>query len=297
MRIALIGGSGFIGSALANRLIQGGAQCIVIDPWRPPSGFLGEYLSPPQRSSAWEGALEGIDVCIYLQCSTLPKSSFDQPILEIQENEMPLMQVLPHLQKKGIKLIYFSSGGAVYGEIEKGQASENHPLRPISPYGVGKKNAEAWIEWYQLQGLKALILRPSTIYGFGQGQQTGQGVVFSMLKATYTRNLFFLQGGGNQIKDFLFLEDLLDFVEYALIKNMLGVYNVCSGEAVSVFQVLEQVELIAGVPLKRELIPAHPSDVRRMSLDPGKAASEGWRAKTTLKQGVQNLWLTIQEQD
>ncbi|MDA0931691.1 MAG: hypothetical protein O3C32_10005, partial [Bacteroidetes bacterium] len=108
---------------------------------------------------------------------------------------------------------------------------------------------------------------------------------------------FFLQGGGNHIKDFLFLEDLLDFVEYALIKNMRGVYNVCSGEAVSVFQVLEQVELIAGVPLKRELIPAHPSDVRRMSLDPGKAASEGWQAKTTLKQGIQNLWLTIQEQD
>lgn len=296
MRIALIGGSGFIGSALANRLIQAGIHCIVIDPWMPPPGFNGEYLSPPQNSSAWEGALEGIDVCIYLQCSTLPKSSFDQPILEIQENETPLMLVLPHLQKKGIKLIYFSSGGAVYGEIEQGEASENHPLRPISPYGVGKKNAEAWIEWYQLQGLKALILRPSTIYGFGQGQRTGQGVVYSMLKAIYNKNLFFLQGGGEQIKDFLFLEDLLDFVEYALMKNMLGVYNVCSGAAVSVFQVLEQIELIVGVPVKWQLAPAHPSDVRRLCLNPGKAASEGWRAKTNLKQGVQSLWITIQEQ-
>jgi UDP-glucose 4-epimerase len=290
LQIGLVGGSGFLGSALTTSLSNAGAKCTIIDPKEPTTKFEGKWHRPPHSEEGWRKIISGINVCVYLHSSSIPQSSYNQPILELELNERPLLNLLPILLENQVQLIYFSSGGAIYGEIKQGQAKENHPLSPKSPYGVGKQISEAWIRWYQNQGLKALIVRPSTIYGIGQGLRPGQGVIYAMLKSAYLNLEFELQGGGQPIKDFLYLDDLVDFVHIALRQRATGTFNVGSGIARSLKAVLHAVEETIGKKIRCKEVEVHPSDVQRMCLDASKAVGLGWGPTTSLEKGIRSIW-------
>jgi UDP-glucose 4-epimerase len=168
MRILIAGGGGFLGSTICDRFLCDHHTLRVFE--RPRVEPYRDFL--PNENVEWvtgdfssrhdiEEALDGMDAVIHLVSTTLPKSSNDDPVYDVQSNVVSTLQVLDEMRKKGIrKIIFISSGGTVYGVPQHIPISENHPTDPICSYGISKLAIEKYLNLYKnLHGIQPVILR------------------------------------------------------------------------------------------------------------------------------------------
>ncbi|NTW89230.1 MAG: NAD-dependent epimerase/dehydratase family protein, partial [Desulfobulbaceae bacterium] len=236
----VIGGTGFVGSHLVDLLHATGRVLSVIGrnaiPTRPlPAGV--KYLAGDYADAYFlKGVLQGVDEVIMLAYTTVPKSSFEDPVRDILDNLPAPVKLFETACSQGLKkLVFVSSGGTVYGKPQYLPISEDHPTHPISPYGITKLATENYAYmFHELAGLPVVTVRPGNAYGEGQKPFVGQGFVSTAIVSILQEKEITLFGESGTIRDYVHVSDVAAGIHAALDKGMPGsCYNIGTGSGLS----------------------------------------------------------------
>lgn len=297
MRALVVGGNGFIGSSLVQALRVRGLDVAVLDPGQPRKdldwsgiGFIAGSLAD---AAVTVKALAGVDVVFHLAGTTVPGTSNLDPIADVQENLVSTLGLLGAMRAVGVRrIVYFSSGGTVYGNPSMSPVPESHPLQPISSYGVVKVAIENYLRMYQQLGyIDPVVLRPSNPYGPRQSTAGVQGAVAAFLGAAARGEPVRIWGDGDVVRDYLYIDDLVELAATAGLSNEMGVFNVGSGEGYSLNALCAVISDVVGRPLAIEYLPGRAFDVRRVVLDVSAAYRVfGWSSRYSLRDGLLATW-------
>ncbi len=303
MKALLIGGSGFIGSHVVDQLLERGHSVRIFD--RAPEHFrktpAGADLCIGHLGDmdALGKALIGIDCVFHTASTTVPSTSNLDPVSDIQDNLINTVRLLQLMQKAAVqRIVFLSSGGTVYGVPTTPIVREDHPLRPISSYGVVKVAIENYLHAAQhLHGLKPLVLRPSNPYGPRQGLSGVQGVIATFLRRIALEEPIEIWGDGNIIRDFFHVDDLARLCADCMETDITGVFNVGSGTGHSIRDI---VEIVAKVT-QRDIVPTFQTgrgfDVPKIILDTQAIRDRlGWTPEIALEDGIAMTWDWLKSQ-
>ncbi|MEQ1742872.1 MAG: NAD-dependent epimerase/dehydratase family protein [Candidatus Nitrotoga sp.] len=302
MVCCVIGGSGFIGRNVVEKLIAGGRDVQVIGRRQlPPAGFdrRATYLSGDYGDKAFlETALSDVDEIIDLAYSTVPKSSFEDPIHDIMTNLPQVVNLLQVLAKKKhmCKLVIVSSGGTVYGPALQVPIPEDHQTNPISPYGITKLAVEKYaLMYHRLFNVPSIIVRPGNAYGEGQLPYRGQGFIATAIAAILKGEAVTVFGGDQIVRDYVHVTDVADGIIAALELGRPGLcYNIGSGTGLTTNQVLSFITILAeklGKAVVVEPRPLRAFDVPINVLDCSRIQAEtGWQARIGFANGLEKTW-------
>lgn len=280
--VLLLGGAGFIGRALAKRLKQKKITAHVLG--RHDAELLKNTL--PQCSTV-----------IHLASATTPGSSASHPDLELSNLALTLRLLELIQTQPETHLIFFSSGGTVYGNPARLPVTEDAPIAPLSNHGAGKASQEAFCQAFRARGHAVTILRPSNAYGPGQTIKSGFGLVRTMLECVRDDIPLEIWGDGENIRDFIYIDDIVEASTRLInLPQDSDTYNLGSGIGYSINQVQNIVEEITGVELKVSCRPARDIDVRAVVLDIGRIHRElDWTPRVNLHEGVRQTWEWLRE--
>ncbi|EAV41610.1 NAD-dependent epimerase/dehydratase [Stappia aggregata IAM 12614] len=303
MKVLVIGGCGFIGSHVVDKCLQEGLSVRVMDTrpelYRPPLpgvDYVFQDLSDHHRLA---GALAGVDAVVHLASTTVPSTSNLDPAADIAGNLIPTVRLLEAMRASGTrKLVFFSSGGTVYGIPAKDPVPEDHPLNPISSYGIVKAAIEQYLRMeQQLHGLEFAALRPANIYGPRQAQVGLLGVIGTYLRKVSDDEPIEIWGDGSIVRDFVHVEDVADLCHRALVSNASGSFNAGSGVGTSISQIVEIISQTTGHPVQPVYKPGRNFDVPRVVLDIAKAqATFDWLPTVPLHRGIRETWDWVRSQ-
>lgn len=304
----VIGGAGFIGAHLNSQLIGTGRQVTVLGRSATPRYELplgvryvvGDFAEHDLISRL----LDTHDEVIQLAYATVPNTSFENPLVDLLQNLPPTVQLFSEVAARGIKLVLVSSGGTVYGEAIRLPISEDHPTKPISPYGVTKLTLENYAYLYAAtHGLKFVCVRPANAYGVGQRPFVGQGFVATAIASAMRGIPIKIFGPHGTVRDYLYASDLASGIVSALVQGHLSeTYNLGSGAGLSNLEVIEAIrslmrEIGCDVPL--EVLPERAFDVKANVLDSTKLQRQtGWKPQVKFQDGLRRTreWLKTIEQ-
>lgn len=303
LRCCLIGGGGFIGHHLIPVLLGGGRQVTVLDRKVPTTlipeveYIVGQY----DDDSIFSRVLERSDELIDLAYATKPKTSFDDPLLDLQSNVPAAVALFRKalLSKRLRRIVFVSSGGTVYGPTESWPIPEDAPTHPISPYGITKLTIENYaFMFHRTHGLPVLVVRPSNAYGPGQMPFTGQGFIATAIGSALLDKPLPLFGGGKTVRDYIYVDDLARGILAALDNGVPGeAYNLGTGIGLSNLEIVEALRPLALAHGHELILEHHPErgfDVPVNVLDIGKiSCTTGWRPIVPLEAGLAQTWESI----
>jgi UDP-glucose 4-epimerase len=296
--ILLLGGSGFIGRALARRLSDDGRRVLILARRDAPSWSslpnVEYHRGAIDDAVLLRGLLPRSRWVVHLACDSVPGTA-GGPVAEAENNLLPSLRVLEWLAEfPAARLLFVSTGGAIYGNAAATPINETSCAAPLSYYASGKASLESFVHAFcHQQGRDAVILRPANVYGPGQPVRPGFGIVPALLHCAATGNAFEVWGDGETVRDFLYIDDFADLCARVIGSSRRGVsmFNVGSGQGCSVNQLRAMVEKVSGARIRELLREARNVDVKRTVLDSGKARIElGWTAQTKLEDGLAETW-------
>ena len=303
MRSLVIGGNGFLGSHLVEALHAAGDRVRVLDVGSPREDVDWSGIDYHRGAFANDddlcAALEDVDRIYHLASTTVPGTSNADPLADVEGNLMGTIRLLERMRSKGIRrLVYFSSGGTVYGNPLALPIDESHPTHPISSYGIVKLAIEKYLEMYQLlHGFSPLILRPANPYGPRQGTGGIQGVIPAFLERHRRGESIRVWGGDETIRDYIYVSDLVTLAVRAGNSESTGIFNVGSGVGHSLKEIMGAMNAMLATPLQIERLPARKFDVREVVLDIAKAQSTFcWRPLVSLEEGLAATWHWVSSQ-
>jgi UDP-glucose 4-epimerase len=297
MNITIFGGGGFIGSTVADRLLRDGHRLRIferprVEPYRSFADdehvewVTGDLMSVHDVTAAVDGA----DAVLHLVSTTLPKSSNDDPIYDVQTNLVATLQLLGAMVGQRVRrIVFISSGGTVYGNPVRLPIDESHPTDPRVSYGITKLAIEKYLQMYRhLHGIEPVILRVANPYGERQRVETAQGAVAVFLRKALLGETVEIWGDGSVTRDYVYIGDVAEAfaraVGYAGEKT---VFNVCSATGTSLEQLLGVIEGALGRKVARRYLPARPFDVPVSVLANELARQElGWQPRMALDEGI-----------
>lgn len=280
--VLLLGCAGFISSALAKR---------------PERDKVSAHIIGRHDTERLEQVLPQCGTVIHLASATTPGSSARHPGLELANLALTL-RLLELLQEQPqIHLIFFSSGGTVYGNPERLPVTEDTPIAPLSNYGAGKAAQENFCQAFRAQNHAVTILRPSNAYGPGQTTKYGFGLIRTMLEHARVGTTLDIWGDGENVRDFIYIDDIVEAILHLIkLPQDSGTYNLGSGMGYSVNQVRGIVEAACGKELQTIYRPARGIDVRGVVLDNTRLnARLGWQPAVGLADGVARTWNWLQQ--
>lgn len=295
-RTVLIVGGGFIGLALAARFLHEGDNVRVLSRRRPINLAHGINFIEGDQSNGelMRTLLPACDAVIHTACATTPGSSARNPAMEAELNIAPALNFLKHCQSSPPPhLLYISSGGTLYGNPGHTPITEDRPPAPISYHGAGKLAVEGAMHAFgTTSGCAVTLLRPSNVYGPGQNLRAGFGVVRTLLECIRSKQPMEIWGDGSALRDYLFIDDLVDACWQALLLNAApGVYNVGSGQGVSLTELIKLTEAMSGQMVEINRRPSRRSDVEAIVLDATKLRqATGWKPQVDLVEGLSRTW-------
>ena len=294
----MTGGAGFIGSHVVEALLARGDEVLVLDDLsrgRPENVARGARLREGDLCRDAQALLRNVrpDVCFHLAAQIDVRVSVERPDVDAGVNVIGTLRLLEGARAAGAKIVFSSTGGAIYGECD-GPAAEDQPRRPLAPYGVSKLAGEEYLAAYnRLYDSAHVSLRYANVYGPRQDPHGEAGVVaifMSALREGRTPRIF---GDGSQTRDYVYVGDVAEATLLAAEHDG-GVFNVGTGRETSVRELYDRVQRVAGAERDPELADARPGELQRSVLDPSLAARElGWTAKHSLDEGLAKTWAWI----
>lgn len=298
MRILVTGGAGFIGSHTVDALAKGGSgEISVLD--NLSSGKKGR-LNP--KATFYEADLcdAGMvaqviekarpEVIYHLAAQMDVRRSVADPAFDAQVNLVGFLNLMEAARKNGLERVIFSStGGAIYGEQDVFPCDEDHPQRPVSPYGVAKSATESYLFFYRVQyGIDYLALRYANVYGPRQDPHGEAGVVAIFCGKILDGKPVTIFGDGRQTRDYVYVGDVARANLAALGAKASGIaLNVGTGVETDVNHLYRALADVAGEARPPEYAPARPGEQMRSAISPARAARElGWSPQTKLADGL-----------
>lgn len=305
MRILILGGTGFIGSNLCAKLVYAGYDVVVISNGEPvePVDSIEYFTKGMEQPGLLDQLLPSCSHVIHLASATTPGTSHLAPGRELGGNIVPLAHLLECLQRAAnTHLIFVSSGGAIYGDQPVDAANEDTPISPVSYYGAGKAAVEVFLRAYQAQtGHGVTVLRPSNLYGPGQGLRIGFGIVPTLFNCVRSQRPFEIWGDGETVRDYLYVSDFVGLclcsIPWSVDRTEFSIFNVGSDTGYSINELLDEIGMINGNPIEVIRHPPRGVDVKRIVLDSSAARQLlGWKSRTTLRKGLELTWDWINSQ-
>ncbi|MDO9254791.1 MAG: NAD-dependent epimerase/dehydratase family protein [Bacteroidales bacterium] len=298
MKILVLGGNGFIGSHLVDKLLLKGHSVRVFDKndehYRKRLNGVEYHVGEFGNRGVLSDALNGIDVVVHLICTTLPKTSNDDPVFDMQSNVIETLFLLEQCRANNIKKIIFaSSGGTIYGIPQVLPVQEDDQTNPICSYGIGKLTIEKYLYLFKkLHGLDFVIIRPSNPFGPRQNPLGIQGVIPVFLGKILRNEPIQIWGTGDIVRDYIYIDDLVDaFYHVVVTKTMSTIYNIGSGNGHSLNDLLSIMKKVTKSDFSITYTTARSYDVPEIYLDINRASKElNWEPQITLEQGIQSTW-------
>jgi UDP-glucose 4-epimerase len=297
MNCTVLGGGGFIGSAITDRLLIEGHKVKVLvrsnrPPYRPFSPkepiqwMAGDFADEEHLKKV----MNETDVVFHLACTTLPKSSNEHMVYDIESNLIGSLRLLQAARAVGVrKIIFISSGGTVYGHPKYLPIDESHPTNPIVSYGITKLAIEKYILMYaQLYDLQAIILRVSNPYGERQRIETAQGAVGIFLKRALAGELIEIWGDGTTTRDYIHVSDVATaFTKAMTYEGPHRIFNVSTSIGTSINDLVKLIQEIVGRPVQVEYRDSRIFDTPANVLHNSLIKKElGWSPQIDLRKGI-----------
>ena len=296
--VLVLGAGGFIGKHLVRALGERGDEVIAVSRRTGESSTSRiEHVSAELRSP--EDFLPYLDrsrTVVHLASASTPGSSAGQPLLELEQNLRPTLALLQALQQRPhCRLLYLSSAGSLYGDSGGAPAGEHDDVRPRSFHGAAKVAAEQFIGACCSQfPLSATVLRPSNVYGPGQGERAGFGIIPAAFGKILRQETLTIWGDGSAIRDYLYVDDFVALCLAILDAPMppgRQILNASSGVGVRLDDLLERIEAVSGRSLPRTFAPGRAVDAGRVVIDSTQAQrAYGWTPATGLTEGLRRTW-------
>ncbi|MBK15117.1 MAG: UDP-glucose 4-epimerase [Chloroflexi bacterium] len=294
MKIIITGGAGFIGSSIVDRLIINGNQVLVLD--NLSSGKLENINTSAEfvNIDLCDPSLKNVffdfrpDAVIHCAAQVSVMDSQLDPVFDAKNNILSGLNLLKiSIESNVNQILYLGTGGALYGEPEYLPCDESHPIRPISPYGLSKWTLEKYIDLIVPDTILKKVLRLGNVYGPRQDHKGASGVVAIFLSKMLLGEKVEIYGDGNQIRDFVFISDILDAIELSLKSDVSFTANIGSAIGVSVneiFEILSKETLYKNKPVFQT---KSSGDIDRIILSNNKAKSDlNWSPKISMEEGL-----------
>ncbi len=295
MNIAVTGGAGFIGSHIVDHYIAEGHNVIVIDDM---SSGVKANINPKaklhkmgigDKKVAQLLKDEKIEILNHHAAQISVRVSVDDPKLDAQTNIVDTLNLYEAARAAAVRRIIFaSSGGAIYGEQDYFPADEKHSKRPLSPYGVSKLANEKYLGYYKsVHGIENVIFRYTNVYGPRQNPHGEAGVVAIFALKMLKGETPVINGDGTQTRDYLFVNDLARANVLALGSTARGIYNVATGMEYSVNTMFQLLQMKIGKPFKAQYAPAKAGEQKRSVCTASKMKNLlQWQPEVTFEEGL-----------
>jgi UDP-glucose 4-epimerase len=295
MRCVVLGGAGFLGRHIGRALAAEGADVWSVDRVLPAPGtapwLAGQVQANCFDLASWWDVAGGADVIVHLASSTVPATASEDPVQDVETNLVGTLRLLQDLRKKAARprVLFASSGGAVYGRPQSVPLGESHPTMPMGAYGATKLAIEHHLRIEEAQhGLPTRILRLSNPYGEWQQPHGVQGVIAVFAHRALQGQAVDVWGDGSVVRDFVYAADVgRAFVAAARHDGEARIFNIGGGAGHSVNDIVRTLEQLLGHPLERRVFPARPFDPPVNVLDIRRANDElSWKPTIAFDEGV-----------
>ena len=295
MKVLVTGGAGFIGSHVCDQFVRAGHEVIALDNL---SSGKKENLDPRVRLAVLDirspEAAELIRsekphaIC-HLAAQMDVRRSVEDPRFDAEANILGMLNLLEAARVSGVKKVIFSStGGAIYGEQDVFPAPESHATRPVSPYGVSKASGELYLGYYRAQyGLQYVALRYANVYGPRQNPHGEAGVVAIFSQRLVAGSPCTIFGDGGQTRDFVFGPDVARANLLAFEKDYVGAVNIGTGIETDINRLFTLLAQAAGSNIQATHAPGKPGEQRRSCIDASLARKVlGWEPTVGIADGL-----------
>lgn len=291
--VLVLGGAGFIGSAVSRALVASRWKVTVLsrslptgtDEWLSEVRFVqGDALD----ASQYPAILDGVSHVVFALTGLLPKQSNSAPLADVANTLTPLLHLLEELRARPtVRLIFLSSGGTVYGNPRSLPVLEDHPTNPLSSYGILKLTAEKYIGMYsELYGVDARVLRIANAYGPSQRTGRGQGVIGEFMRAAISGEPLTIFGDGLSVRDYIYIDDVVQAVVAALMSVGPQIMNIGTGVGTSLLQLHQIFEDVLGRSLELHALPSRGFDIGSIVLDNAAFKALTGKTPTDLRTGI-----------
>lgn len=280
--VCVTGGAGFIGSHVAEAFLAQGRRVLIIDNLsggrreNVPRGAELHVLDIRSKEAAELVRESGIEVLVHHAAQMDVRRSVEDPIFDADVNILGSLNMAEAARRGGVRQILFAStGGAIYGEQDYFPADENHPARPVSPYGISKRSFELYLFYYSVTyGLDATCLRYANVYGERQNPHGEAGVVAIFLNRLLAGEAPTINGEGLQTRDYVHVSDVVRANVAAAGRPGYHIYNVGTGVETSVVDLYKEIARSLGSDLQAKHGPAKQGEQQRSVVDGGLGRRE-----------------------
>lgn len=303
-KILVTGGAGFIGSNLVDELVNKNFKVVVVDDLSfGKKKYVNEKakfykLSIEKKSLREIFKKEKSDIVFHLAAQKDVRKSVDDPVFDAKINILSSLNLLQNCLEYNIKKVIFaSSGGAIYGDTNKVPTKEDHPEWPVSPYGVAKLSIDKYLHYYKkAHELDYVSLRLANVYGPRQDAEGEAGVVAIFIKKMLEKKQPVIHGKGDQTRDFVYVDDVVGACLLSLKNKVSGVYNIGTSKETSVNQIFRKIKKIGEFKVKEKHGPAKRGEQTKSCLSYKKAEKDmAWRPRVGLDEGLRKTidWFKI----